>query len=115
MEPQQQPRSTPPPPPASSTSPAPPPPPPAAAPKGGVPAAPAGGPALVTVCPACGQPRAEGTRYCEECGHDYGGATAPEAEERPLLSGPMLWAFMLFWIILAVAGLWFLFSALWAA
>jgi len=110
VEPQQQPRSTPPPPASPAT-----PPPPAAAPKGGVPAAPAGGPVVVIVCPACGQPRAEDTRYCEECGHDYGGATAPEAQERPMLSGPALWAFMLFWAILAIAGLWFLFSALWAA
>ena len=32
-----------------------------------------------------------------------------------MLSGPVLWAFMLFWVVLAVAGLWFLFTALWAA
>jgi hypothetical protein len=113
VEPQQQPRSTPPPP---TGSPAPtPPPPPGAAPKGGVPSAPVSSPPEVAVCPACGQPRAEGTRYCEECGHDYGGVTAPEAEERSLLSGPALWVFLLFWIVLAIAGLWFLFSALWAA
>jgi hypothetical protein len=112
VEPQQQPRSTPPPPPsASAVSPTPP-----AAPPGAIPAAPAGGPAVVVVvCPACGEPRAEGTRYCEECGHDYGGATAPEAEDRTFLKGPILWAFMAFWVVLAVAGLWFLFSALWAA
>ena len=114
MEPQQQPRSTPPPPPKASTPPPPPPPASGAAPRAAVPAAPVEGP-VVTVCPDCGQPRAEDTRYCEECGHDYGGKTAPEAEERSILSGPTLYAFMLFWIILAIAGLWFLFSALWAA
>jgi hypothetical protein len=70
---------------------------------------------MVTVCPSCGEPRAEDARYCEECGHDYGGKTAPEAEERSMLSGPVLWVFMLFWVALAVAGLWYLFSVLWAA
>ncbi|MCC7371910.1 MAG: hypothetical protein IT306_26075 [Chloroflexi bacterium] len=69
----------------------------------------------MTVCPACGVPRAEDTRYCEECGHDYGGQVAPEAEEKPLLRGPVLWAFMLFWVALAVGGLWYLFTVLWAA
>jgi hypothetical protein len=115
VEPQQQPRSTPPPPPGT-----PPPPPPAAASGSGKtpapPSAPAGEPdGAVTICPACGEPRAEDARYCEECGHDYGGRTAPEAEERTFLSGPALWIFMLFWVALAIACLWYLFSVLWAA
>ncbi|MGE3912735.1 MAG: zinc-ribbon domain-containing protein [Chloroflexota bacterium] len=67
------------------------------------------------LCPSCGEPRAEDVRYCEECGHDYGGQAAEVAEERSRLSGPLLWVFMLFWVVLAIAGLWFLFTALWAA
>lgn len=112
MEPQQQPRSTQPPPPVASPAT---PPPPAASPPGGTPAPPAGGSAVVVViCPACNTPRDGDVRYCEECGHDYEGGTAP-AQEQSILSGPLLWAFMVFWAVLAVAGLWFLFSVLWAA
>ena len=29
------------------------------------------------ICPACNAPRDGDVRYCEECGHDYGGKTAP--------------------------------------
>lgn len=80
------------------------------------PAAPSGDPAIIVmVCPACGEARAEGARYCEECGHDYGGKTAAEAEDRNFLRGPVLWVFMLFWALLAVGGLWYLFTLLWAA
>ena len=70
---------------------------------------------VVVICPACNAPRDGDVRYCEECGHDYENGAAPEAVERSVLSGPVLWAFMLFWVLLAVAGLWFLFSVLWAA
>jgi hypothetical protein len=75
-------------------------------------------PDVATVlCPDCGEPRAEAARFCEECGHDYeGNGAAPPAiaEERSLLSGPLLWAVLVFWVVLIVGGLLFLYNALWA-
>ena len=69
----------------------------------------------IMICPVCREPRAEDARFCEECGHDYGGRGAAAAEEeRPMFTGPVLWAIMLFWVALAVGGLFFLFNALWA-
>ena len=106
-------------PPSSSTPPpAPPPPPPPRGDGGGAPA-PAPPVALpnieITICPVCREPRAEDARFCEECGHDYGGQAPPSAEEeRPRFSGPVLWAIMLFWVALAIGGLFFLYTALWA-
>ena len=108
------------PPPSRST------PPPAAAPGGAVaPGAapvdgvsePAAGPIApgVLVCPTCAEPRQEDARYCEECGHDFSGDTPPPpVEERRRLSGPTLWLVVLFWAVLAVGGLWFLYTALYA-
>lgn len=68
----------------------------------------------ISICPVCREPRAEDARYCEECGHDYGGQSPTPAEERSMLSGPVLWAIMLFWVALAIGGLFFLYNALWA-
>lgn len=69
----------------------------------------------VVICPVCREPRAEDARFCEECGHDYGGeAPPPPEEERPMFTGPVLWAIMLFWIALAIGGLFFIYNALWA-
>jgi hypothetical protein len=31
-----------------------------------------------------------------------------------MFSGPVLWAIMLFWIAIAIGGLFFLYNALWA-
>jgi hypothetical protein len=39
---------------------------------------------------------------------------APAAEENGRLKGPLLWLVMLFWVGLAVGGLYFLYTALWA-
>lgn len=113
MEPQPPQSSTPPPPPAA-------PPPPASTGGAATPAPPAlpDAPlpnAEITVCPVCREPRAEDARFCEECGHDYGGQPIPPVEEeRPMFSGPLLWAIMLFWVALALGGLLFLYNALWA-
>ena len=107
MEPQPPSRSTPPP------SPAPPP----DRPNGDVTATPDGPPPNIeiVICPVCREPRAEGASFCEECGHNYAESPpAPPPEERSMLSGPLLWAVMLFWAALAVAGLFFLYNALWA-
>jgi hypothetical protein len=67
----------------------------------------------VVICPVCREPRAEGARFCEECGHDYGGEAPVPAEDRPLLSGPVLWAFMVFWAALAIGALIFLYNMIW--
>ena len=111
MEPQPPSSSTPQPPSAAQ-----PPPPPASA--GGGAAAPAPPPNLeIVICPVCREPRAEDARFCEECGHDYGAETpSPPAvpEERPMFSGPVLWAIMLFWVAMAIGGLFFLYNALWS-
>ena len=71
----------------------------------------------ITVCPICREPRAEDARFCEECGHDFGADPTPgppAEEERPMFSGPVLWAIMLFWVALALGGLFFLYNALWS-
>jgi len=78
------------------------------------PAAPAG-----RACPTCGEPRQIDARFCEECGFDYGTdppppAPAPAVEERSRLSGPVLWLVLAFWVVLAVGGLYFLYTALYA-
>ena len=114
MEPQPPSSSTPPPPPSAA-----PPPPPARPDAAGAQApAPPAEPLPnieITICPVCREPRAEDARFCEECGHDYGGEAPPPAEEeRPMFSGPVLWAIMLFWVALAIGGLFFLYTALWA-
>ena len=99
MEQPPQSRSTPPPPPATS--------PPA-------PASPNAPQIVVMICPECDEPRQADARYCEECGHDFGTEPVPPppAEERPRISGPVLWLIVAFWAILAVGGLWFLYTAL---
>jgi hypothetical protein len=104
VEPQPPQSSTPPPSPSAAS---PPPPPPAAdAPLPNI---------EITICPVCREPRAEDARFCEECGHDYGGQAVPPAEEdRPMFSGPVLWAILVVWVALAIGGLYFLYTALWA-
>jgi hypothetical protein len=107
-------------PPSRSTPPPPPSPPgggvgPAPAASSGVASAPAG--VDVLVCPVCKEQRAEDARYCEECGHDFESEippTPPLPEERTGFSGPVLWLVMVFWVVLAVVGLTFLFTALWS-
>jgi hypothetical protein len=66
------------------------------------------------VCPACSEPRQDDARFCEECGHDFGtdAVPPPATEERSRLSGPVLWLIVVFWAVLAVGGLWFLYTAL---
>src|SRR5688500_17212232 len=111
VEPQPPSSSTPQPSPAAQPSP-----PPPASPGGGASApAPPPNPEIV-ICPACRGPPAEDARFCEERGHDYGADTPPPPvpEERPMFSGPVLWAIMLFWIAIAIGGLFFLYNALWA-
>jgi len=104
-------------PPSRSTPPPPPPAPPPARPDGDATAI-SDGPlpnVEIVICPVCREPRAEGASFCEECGHNYAESPAePPPEERSMLSGPLLWAVMLFWAALAVAGLFFLYNALWA-
>lgn len=92
------------------------PPPPPAPPSGGgrVSGAAAPPPVEQVFCPVCREPRAEDARFCEECGHDYGGMAPPPAGEKSTLSGPLLWVFMLFWIVVIVGGLLFLYSAIWS-
>jgi len=71
----------------------------------------------VLVCPECQEQRTEDARYCEECGHDFESetpATSPPPEERTGFSGPVLWLVLVFWVVLAVGGLIFLFTALWS-
>ena len=71
---------------------------------------------VLLICPECSEPRQAEARYCEECGHDFGTAPVPPppSEERSRLSGPVLWLIVAFWAILAVGGLWFLYTALFA-
>jgi hypothetical protein len=73
---------------------------------------------MVPVCPVCSEPRQEDSRYCEECGHDFGteapAAVPPPVPERTRLSGPTLWVVVLFWAVLAIGGLWFLYTALYS-
>ena len=38
----------------------------------------------------------------------------PPADDKGPLSGPLLWAFMLFWVVVIVGGLLFLYSAIWS-
>src|SRR4051794_37444894 len=98
-----QPRSSPPPPPAA----------PASSPA-------ASSQASLMVCPACSEPRQADARYCEECGHDFGEAPPPvsatptEPADPPRLTGPVLWLVVLFWAVAAIAGLYFLYSAIWS-
>jgi hypothetical protein len=66
------------------------------------------------VCPVCSEPRQEDARYCEECGHDFGEAPAAPVEERSRLTGPVLWLVVLFWAALAVVGMFFLYTSLYA-
>jgi hypothetical protein len=71
------------------------------------------------VCPTCGEPRQAEARYCEECGYDFGTDPPPPvvaapAVESSRLSGPVLWLVIVFWAVLAVAGLYFLYTALYA-
>ena len=107
-------------PPQSSTPPPPSTPPSADGPDGGTagPSAPADEPLPnieIVVCPICREPRPGDARFCEECGHDFAEPPpAPAPEERPLLSGPLLWAIMVFWALLAIGGLYFLYTVLWA-
>jgi hypothetical protein len=110
VEPQPPSSSTPPPPPAA------PPPPPGGGSAAQEPAAstPPIPNAEIVICPVCREPRADDARFCEECGHDYGGQAPAPVEERGILSGPILWAIMLFWAALAIGGLFFLYNALWA-
>lgn len=69
---------------------------------------------VLLICPECSEPRQAEARYCEECGHDFGTEPVPPppTEERPRISGPVLWLIVAFWAILAVGGLWFLYTAL---
>jgi hypothetical protein len=104
-------RSTPPPPPTPSVPPG------GSSPPKAQAAPPLTSPGMVVlICPVCSEPRAEEDRFCEECGHDYGATVAAAApvEERGRLNGPLLWLVMLFWAGLAVGGLYFLYTALWA-
>jgi hypothetical protein len=61
-------------------------------------------------------PRQIDSRYCQECGYDFGTAPAPPASgpvaEHGRLSGPILWIVMVFWALLAIGGLYFLYTAL---
>ncbi|MFN8634389.1 MAG: hypothetical protein U0893_11085 [Chloroflexota bacterium] len=109
MEPQPPPRSTPPPPPGGAPKP------PAAsvAPDAGATAASTSGGARI--CPECNVPRATDARYCEECGHDYGTEPIAPVQERGALSGPALWIVLVFWAAVAIAGLFFIYAAIWAA
>lgn len=119
MEQQPPSRSTPPPPPVppdsspgQSASPAPVP--AAEAASNGADASPA---VQVAACPVCREPRAEDARFCEECGFDYEGpapAAAPTVEERSGFRGPVLWLVLVFWVVLAVGGLFFIYNAIWS-
>ena len=112
MEQPPQSRSTPPPPPAAPPAPA-----KASTPRaaGAAPAAADAARIVLLICPACSEPRQADARYCEECGHDFGTAPVPPpAEERSRLSGPVLWLIVAFWAIIAIGGLWFLYTALYS-
>jgi hypothetical protein len=67
-------------------------------------------------CPDCGEMRQAEARYCEECGYDFGTEPVPPpaVEERSRLSGPVLWLVVAFWAILAIGGLWFIYTALYS-
>jgi hypothetical protein len=105
-------RSTPPPPPAAPKPPVENGPP--RADGAAAPASPDAPQVVILVCPECSEPRQADARYCEECGHDFGTdpVPPPPTEERSRISGPVLWLIVAFWAILAVGGLWFLYSAL---
>jgi hypothetical protein len=55
--------------------------------------------------------------FCESCGYHIGGSAAPSlpAGGAPAngQSSPLMYAFALFWFILAVAGLLWLFARAW--
>ena len=112
MEQPPQSRSTPPPPPAVPPAPA-----NASTPRadGAAPASPDSPRIVLLICPECNEPRQADARYCEECGHDFGtDPVPPPTEERSRLSGPVLWLVMAFWAIIAIGGLWFLYTALYS-
>lgn len=114
MEQPPQSRSTPPPPPAAPKPPA------EKAPSSADGAAGSASPdsprIVLLICPECSEPRQAEARYCEECGHDFGTdpVPPPPEEERPRLSGPVLWLVVAFWAVLALGGLWFLYTALYS-
>jgi hypothetical protein len=69
-----------------------------------------------SACPSCSEPRQADSRYCQECGYDYGTEAAPPAPppvpEPSRLSGPILWIVMVIWAVLIVVGVWYLYTQL---
>ena len=59
-------------------------------------------------CPACGQPLPPDTRFCQACGAP---ASAGPTEDEPARGRqPWLAAVAVLWLVIMVAGLWFLYT-----
>ena len=66
---------------------------------------------LPSTCPVCGEARETDAQFCQACGHNFvasGDAPAPTSG----LRGPLLWLVVVFWSMLAIAGLYWLYTGL---
>jgi hypothetical protein len=63
-------------------------------------------------CPVCNEAREEDAQYCQACGHNYTGG--PDAAPVPSAGIPSLWlyAIVTFWAVLALLGMYWLYTTL---
>jgi hypothetical protein len=86
-------------------------PPPSAAPPPPIAAEPAELNNLPAACPICGEARENDAQFCQHCGHNFVSADgAPKTQGG--LRGPLLWVIVVFWAVLAIAGLAWLYTGL---
>ena len=84
-------------------SPAPPPPPPATE------------PALENLpdsCPVCAESREPDAQFCQACGHSFTGAPDAAPVESAGIPSLMLYAVVAFWAVLAILGMYWLYTVL---
>jgi apolipoprotein N-acyltransferase len=67
---------------------------------------------LAAVCPICGESRENDAQFCQACGHNFTGGADAAPTQSSGLRGPLLWLVVAFWAILAVAGLYWLYTSL---